>query len=117
MGEVIEQGVCQRFFRIRSRSDIDSPPDLRRFIRMGQPSQKVSRILAVGSSSSDGVHRLTRGESFVCCAGDSREHQELSSFCLDLEQVIEASGLTLSDFSPRELEDWITAFLAGSSRV
>ena len=82
---------------------------------MGKSRKQVSRILAVGGASSDGVQRLTQGQSFVCCQGEEEEHQHLQTFCRELEGLLEASGLDLRDFTPEEFREWLMSF-AGNLR-
>jgi hypothetical protein len=77
---------------------------------MGTTRKEVSRILAVGRVSSDGVQRLTQGQSFVCCQGEEEEHQRLQAFCCEVEQLLESSGLELRDFTPEEFQEWLRSF-------
>jgi hypothetical protein len=77
---------------------------------MGQPREQLSRILAVGSPAPDGVHRLTKGDTYVCCEGSQTEHQQLSEFCRQMEALLEATGQSLEDFTPEEFADLVRAF-------
>lgn len=82
---------------------------------MAVTREQVSRILAVGSPAPDGVHRLTRGEDFVCCEGSDQEHRDLQEFCRNVEALLQASGLKLQDFSPHEFAEWVTSFQENGS--
>jgi hypothetical protein len=53
---------------------------------------------------------MTCGESFVCCQGSDREHEALQTFCQQVEALLDASGLLLSDFTPQEFAEWVMAF-------
>jgi hypothetical protein len=78
---------------------------------MGQSRESISRILAVGGPSEDGIHRMTKGESFVCCEGSDAEHRELADFCQNVEQLLQATGQDLQDFTPEEFSEWVKAFV------
>jgi hypothetical protein len=77
---------------------------------MGNTREYLSRILAVGSPAADGVHRLTQGDSYVCCEGSQLEHQQLRDFCQQVEELLEATGQSLEDFTPEQFADLVKAF-------
>jgi len=78
---------------------------------MGQHREYMSRILAVGSPASDGIHRLTQGNTYVCCEGTDEEHEVLHRFCQNVEALLNASGLELQDLTPDEFACWVKTFM------
>ncbi len=77
---------------------------------MVQKRSYVARILAVGGPADDQIRRLTRGESFTCCYGSDAEHQQLSEFCVALQELLASTGQKLSDYTPEELGALLSQF-------
>jgi hypothetical protein len=72
-----------------------------------QKEKKIIRLLGVGFDAEDGHIRITQGDKSDVIMGSEESHEYLSGLIRDIEERIEACGLTLEELSPGDLSELV----------
>jgi len=63
---------------------------------------RVVGLLGVGFDHNDEQIRITQAENYQIIMGSNPSHQALQHLCGRIDETIQTSGRTLSDYTPEE---------------
>ena len=69
--------------------------------------QKIVGLLGVGFDHQDGHVRITQADQYQVLMGSEASHSELHKICGRIEQTLQETGRTLSDFTPEEFVEFL----------